>query len=165
LIVVDTSVISSLSKIGRLELLKEFSEVRTTSSVVEEALDSEISSIMESLSRSLDDWLKVSTVVAINSIRKIQEDYPLLSHVDGGLIVFCRKNDGVLLTDDRRMLEVAEEEFDIETFDLCELLLALKNEDVISEDEIEDIIEQLKKKDRYEFPEKDVKRLKGEHIE
>lgn len=162
MIIVDTSVISSLAKIGELKLLKEFSDVWTTASVVEEVVDSDISSIVESLSRALNDWLEVSTVVDIDSIRMIQENYPSLSYVDSSLIVFCQKNDAVLLTDDRRMLEVAEKELEIDTYDLCEILLALKNKDVISSKEIGDIIERLKKKDRYEFSKEDENRLKRE---
>lgn len=156
----DTSIISSLAKIGRLEMLKEFSDVWTTAGVVEEIVDSDISSVIDPLSNSLNDWVKTSIVVDIQRIRKIQKDYPSLSYVDSGLIVFCQKNDAVLLTDDRKMLDVAEEEFEIDTYDLCEILLALKNKDVISEKEIAVIIEDLKKKDRYEFSEEDQERLR-----
>lgn len=159
MIIVDTSIISSLAKISRLELLKEFSDVWTTAGVIEEIVDSDISSIVNPLSKSLNDWLNTSTVIDIERIRKIQREYPSLSYVDSGLIVFCQKNDAVLLTDDRKMLDVAEEEFEIDTYDLCEILLALKNKDVISEKEIADIIKDLKMKDRYEFSEEDEEQL------
>ena len=46
--------------------------------MVEEVVDSEISSIVESLSRALSDWLEVSTVVDIDSIRDIQKHHPYL---------------------------------------------------------------------------------------
>jgi len=159
LIVVDTSIISSLAKIGRLEMLKEFSDVWTTAGVVEEIVDSDISSVIDPLSNSLNDWVKTSTVVDIQRIRKIQRDYPSLSYVDSGLMIFCQKNDAILLTDDRKMLDVAEQEFEIDTYDLCEIFIALKNRELISEEDIVDIIEDLKKKDRYEFSEEDQERL------
>jgi len=156
---VDTSIISSLAKIGRLEMLKEFSDVWTTAGVVEEIVDSDISSVIDPLSNSLNDWVKTSTVVDIQRIRKIQRDYPSLSYVDSGLMIFCQKNDAILLTDDRKMLDVAEQEFEIDTYDLCEIFIALKNRELISEEDIVDIIEDLKKKDRYEFSEEDQERL------
>ncbi len=155
----DTSIISSLAKIGRLEMLKEFSDVWTTAGVVEEIVDSDISSVIDPLSNSLNDWVKTSTVVDIQRIRKIQRDYPSLSYVDSGLMIFCQKNDAILLTDDKKMLDVAEQEFEIDTYDLCEIFIALKNRELISEEDIVEFIEDLKKKDRYEFSEEDQERL------
>lgn len=161
MIAVDTSLISSLAKINRLELLKEFSDVWTTAGVIEETVDSDIPSIINSVSKALDDWLETITVTDIKQIQKIQSNHISLSYVDSGLIVFCQKNDAMLLTDDTKMLSVAESEFDIDTYDLCEVLLALKNKDVLSKKRVLDIKEDLKKKDRYEFSEKDLERLIG----
>jgi len=159
LIFVDTSIISSLSKINRLDLLNNFSCLWTTSGVVEECVDSDISPIINSLSKALDNWLETMTVTDIQQIRKIQNNYPSLSFVDSGLIVLSRKNDAVLFSDDTKMLEVAENEFDIRNYDLFEILLALKKRNIINRKEILTINENLKKKDNYEFSEENLERL------
>ncbi len=81
-----------MTKIGKMELLKEFSDVWTTAGVIEEIVDSDISSIVNPLSKSLNDWLNTSTVIDIERIRKIQKEYPSLSYVDSGLISQYRKD-------------------------------------------------------------------------
>ena len=58
-ILVDTSIISSLAKIGRLGMLRKFGTVYTTYGVVHEALNSHIESIEHGIEDSLDKWLKM----------------------------------------------------------------------------------------------------------
>lgn len=159
MIIVDNCIISSLSKIDRLEYLENYPEIYTIHGVVEEAFESEIPSIVEALSDALDDWLDVIEVGKINRIPKLQRDYPSLSYIDCELIVSCEENEAILFTDDTKLLGIAEKDFDITTYDLCEILFSLKNEDIILLGEMEKINEDLKKKDRYKFSEKDIKRL------
>lgn len=159
MIVVDTSIISSLAKIDRLSLLKEFTGIWITSGVVEEAIESENSSIINPLSKALNEWIHIETVDDIKYIKKIQNNLSSLSYVDSSLIVLCQGNEAILLTDDQRMITVAEEEFGIETHDLFETLITLRKKLKITKKEIKHIILDLKKKDRYEFSENDLEHL------
>ncbi len=108
MIVVDTSIISSLAKIDRLGLLKEFTGIWITSGVVEEAIESENSSIINPLSKALNEWIHIETVNDIKYIKKIQNNHSSLSYVDSSLIVLCQGNDAILLTDDQRMLSLSK---------------------------------------------------------
>lgn len=159
MILVDNCIISSLAKIDRMELLRNYPDVYTIHGVIEEAFESDISSIVNSLSNALDDWLGVEEVNNINRIPKLQHNYPSLSYIDCELIVSCEENEAILFTDDTKLLKIAENDFNITTYDLCEILLSLKNKNIIFSDEMEEIIEELKKKDRYKFSEEDIERL------
>jgi len=59
MIVVDNCIISSLSKIKCLELLKYYNDIRTSDGVVQEAFKSEIDVIIKPLSEALTKWIKV----------------------------------------------------------------------------------------------------------
>lgn len=161
MILVDNCVISSLIKIDRLELLKHFEGVTTTSGVIEEAFNSEITKIIKSLSNALDNWIEVEKITDNMRVLKIQNRYPSLSWVDSEIIILCLEKEAVLFTDDRRLIQIAEKEFGIETYDLCEILVGLKKKDLLLIDDIEDIVEKLEKKDRYIFSEEDLKMLRG----
>jgi len=160
LIVVDNCIISSLSKIGRIELLKHQKETITSPGVVEEIINSEIESIIKSLRLALDDFLKTSYAYKPQEIISYQEDHPALSYVDCELILLSKNLDCPLLTDDTKLISIAEEEFDIIVFDLCDLLLALKEKNIISSEEIQKIIRDLEWRDHYKFSRTDLDRLK-----
>ena len=72
-------------------------------------------------------------------------------YVDCELILLCSENQCILLTDDKDLIRIAENEFNIDTFDLCQLLLTLKRKKVLNLKEIDEIIIALEKKDSYKF--------------
>ena len=151
MIVVDNCIISSLSKVGRLEILRNFSQVFTSQGVVEEILRSEIPSLIQSVSRALKGWLEVRALETNLNNSYVLGHQPALSYVDCELVLLCLEYDAVLLTDDTKLIIVAENEFGIRTFDLCETILALKRRRILSPEDVLKIIEDLEKKDRYSF--------------
>ena len=159
MIVVDNCILSSLSKIDRLDLLKRFSEICTTQSVLEEAMNSDMESIMGPVRNASKKWLEIRTVRNPEDLPEMRLKHPALSFVDCELIMLCVDNCGILLSDDTKMIEIAEKEFDLETFDLFELLLTFRKKEIIDTKGINEIISNLRKKDHYEFPKDKLKKL------
>ena len=158
-VIVDNCIISSLAKIGELDLLRNFDGICTTQSVLEEAMKSDIDSIMDSVTEVSKTWLSIVTVRNPRELLPLKANHPVLSFVDCELILYCQKNDTILLTDDTKLIHIAEKEFKISTFDLYELLLALKTKGVLDMKRINDIISNLLKKDRYQFSASDLELL------
>ena len=159
MIVVDNCILSSLSKIDRLDLLKSFNNLYTTPGVIEEALRSEDNKIIESISSALDDWLNVKPIKKTQKIPDIQTKYPALSYIDCELILLCKEQKYILLTDDTKLINISEDNFNIETFDLFELLITLKNRKRLGTKEINKIVNDLEKKDHYKFSKDKLKSL------
>ena len=151
MIAVDNCILSSLSKIGRLDLLKSFDNLITTSGVIQEGLKSEDKKLVESISSALDDWLSIKSINKPQTIPEIQAKHPSLSYIDCELILLCKEQKCILLSDDTKLINISENEFSIDTFDLFELLTALKNKDKLNSEEINNIIKDQEKKDRYKF--------------
>ncbi len=151
MIAIDNCIISSLSKINRLDILKNLKGIFTSPGVFEEAINSEIEIIVNSISQALDEWLEIKSLEKPQEISKVQEKYRALSYVDCELILLCIEYNCILLTDDTKLLKIAENKFNISTFDLCELLLSFKRKRILKLDDINQIIEDLEKKDRYKF--------------
>lgn len=159
MIVVDNCILSSLSKIGRLDLLKNFENLFITPGVIQEAMKSEDTKIVESISLALDDWLSIKSIKKTQDITDIQSKHPALSNIDCEMILLCKEEKGILLSDDTKLINISENEFNIETFDLLELLLALKNKEKIKSDDINKIVNDLEEKDRYIFSKDKLKSL------
>ena len=151
MIAIDNCIISSLSKINRLDILKNLKGIFTSQGVFGEAINSEIEIIVNSISHALDEWLEIKSLEKPQEISKIQEKYQALSYVDCELILLCIENKCILLTDDTKLLKIAKNEFNISTFDMCELLLSFKRKKILNQNDINQIIEDLEKKDRYIF--------------
>ena len=84
-----------------------------------------------------------------------------MSFVDCELIILCEENSAVLFSDDTRLINIAVKEFGIRTFDLCDILIALKKRNRLSQDQIEEIIIMLEKKDHYLFNEDSKRSLRS----
>jgi predicted nucleic acid-binding protein len=159
LILVDNCIISSLSKIGRLDLLKNLNGISTSIGVIKEIQNSQIQGLITESERAIKKWMLVRAPKDPNCVTKIQEDHPGLSYVDSELIVLCKEDGSMLMTDDSLLLEIAEKKFDLNTADLFEFLIALKNRDILKRTELCTIISTLEKKDRYSFPKNKVQEL------
>ena len=151
MIIVDACILSSLSKIRRLELLLEFDEIITTSPVINELIESENEEIIQPLTKALRKWIRVLDDVDYGRASIIQRSFPYLSLVDCELLVACQDNDCILFSDDGRLLNVAGREYKIESYALHEIMLALKRTKVLNNQDIKEIIIELEKKDRYKF--------------
>ena len=151
MIIVDNCILSSLSKIDHLELLKHFKDVRTTNGVIQEIFRSEMDEIISPVSSSLQKWLFLVSCNDYSCVHELQKNNIKLSFVDCELIIACKDNGAILFSDDTRLINAAEMEYNVKTFDLCDILCALKKRNRITPDGIEQIILKLKRKDHYSF--------------
>lgn len=156
MIVVDNCILSSLSKIGRMDLLKHFKGPITSPGVVEEALSSATEAVIEGVSAALNDFLEVRIVSKHPDIPRLQAKYHALSYVDCELLLLCSEEGCPLLTDDSKLIRVAENTFHIPVYDLCDVFLALRRKKVLDRDEIAAIICDLERKDGYKFSKDDL---------
>jgi len=159
MIVVDTCIISSLAKTGRLELLRWFIDPCTSPGVIREISSSGNPVLTKCLSEALADWLTVRTVKNPEELSSIQDLHPILGHVDCELILLARELGCALMTDDSRLIEEAEASFGLETFDLCDILVALRKKNRIDEKELYGLISDLEKRDHYKFSKESLRRL------
>jgi len=144
-----------------IHLLKNFREISTTAGVVEEILRSDRSEIIDPISSSFNKWLKIHSCSDYQRILEIQRENSALSIVDSELIILCLDNEAVLLSDDTKLLSIAEEKFGVTTFDLCDMIISLKNKEKLDRDEIERIIIDLERKDRYRFSRSSLRLLRS----
>ena len=156
MIVVDNCIISSLAKIEHLNLLRQFPDITTTPGVVEEAMRSEISEIISELSAAINNWILIRSPQSVEEVGELRLSHPALSYVDCELIYLCKENNGILFSDDTKLVNIAENEFNIEAFTLVEILLALKNRKILNRDAMKAILKGLEKKDRYGFSQDDI---------
>lgn len=159
MIVVDTCILSSLAKVGRLGLLRHLDGPVTSPGVVREISNSGIPALTKGLSEALAGWLKVQTVKNQEELSSMQDRYPVLGHVDCELILLAMELKSPLLSDDTRLVEEAEASFRIETFDLCDLLAVLRTKNRIDEKELDGLITELERKDHYRFSKESLRRL------
>jgi predicted nucleic acid-binding protein len=158
-IVIDTCIISSLAKAGRLKLLRYFTDPCTSPGVIREISSSGNPVLAKCLSEALADWLTVRTVKNPEELSSLQDRYPVLGHVDCELVLLSRELGSALLTDDSRLIEEAETRLGIETFDLCDVLMVLQKKDKIDEKQLDELIANLERKDRYKFSKESLRRL------
>jgi len=116
-------------------------------------------SIMNPVQKASKKWLKIRSVRKPEDLPEMKAKHSALSFIDCELIMLCKENNCILLSDDTKLIEVAENEFDIETFDLFGLLLTNRKKGVISKKDIDNIIPSLRKKDHYEFSKDKLKKL------
>lgn len=159
MIVIDTCIISSLAKAGRLKLLRYFTDPCTSPGVIREISSSGNPVLAKCLSEALADWLTVRTVKNPEELSSLQDRYPVLGHVDCELVLLSRELGSALLTDDSRLIEEAETRLGIETFDLCDVLMVLQKKDKIDEKQLDELIANLERKDRYKFSKESLRRL------
>jgi len=149
--VVDTCIISALAKIGRLSLLRHFGDIATPAGVVEEIMNSEIPEIITAVTMAANHWLPIKVPSDLKRLPTLQQEHPALSLTDCELILLASELKCAMLSDDAKLLSVASDEFGMAVFDLCDILLSLRNGGILREKDILDIISALEKKDHYRF--------------
>ncbi len=165
MIVIDNCILSSFSKIKRIELLKHLKDPHTSPGVIEEVLNSDMDVLIKSIKYALDNYLMISSYSYPQEIPDIQDKYPRLSYVDCELILLSKTHGCPLLTDDTDLIAIAADKFDIKVFDLCEFLMAMKNSEVLDLADLNDIIHNLERKDHYKFSKKCLRLLKQDMAE
>ena len=151
MMLLDNSILSSLAKTGKLGILKHLGKIIITDSVIAEVFRSGIEIIEAEIEKALNDWLTVHrTVVDSISIHKYRKTHPNLSMVDSELILTAKKLGCALITDDQDLAHFAEQEH-ITVFDLGAILLALKDKNILTSDDVALILAELELKDYYKF--------------
>ena len=69
-------------------------------------------SIMGPVRKASKKWLKMKTIRNPEDLPEMRAKYPALSFVDCELIMLCRENNGILLSDDTKLIEIAEKEYE-----------------------------------------------------
>ena len=174
MIIVDTSIISSLAKINRLNILKSIFENETiviVYDVVNELLVSKgkgydfvdrILKVMADKESELNKgkWIlkKYPDEKTSKMIDQLYEKYPHIHKCEIISIVIAIQNNASLLIDDRRAMQVAKKE-KIETYSLASLIQYCKEVEIIKMNEVKEIIKLLELKDHYKFQERIKKEL------
>jgi len=171
MILIDTCILSSLSKIDKLGLLNilfrnHFCYI--TSSVLNELNANKIAGFkfVEKIEEMLS-FTRVKNKICILSLesKELEEAYGLknqynLSLVDCECIVLAKSKNAILLTDDTNLGKVALKEGIQKVYDLKSLLEAnIIDGKIKNYKELKEIIECLKQRDYYLFSESDLEEL------
>lgn len=161
MVVVDNNILSALAKIDRLTLLPAlFEEVSAPVSVFDElakaeATDTSFVDAIEMVKSYNGGWLEIAspTEQELEAASRIRDH--ALSSTDAQCIAVAKHRERRLLTDDRHVGTVAQQE-SVDVWDLVLLLQACIRVEVITDhDELSAIIEALARKDNYQFHEDD----------
>lgn len=173
MIILDTCILSSLAKIDRLDLLyilfrKHFCYI--TPSILHELNTNKIAGFkfVDRIEKMLS-FTDVKNKICILSpeSEELEQAYNIkdahnLSLVDCECIVVARLRGAILLTDDTKLGNTALEEGISEVYCLKDLLKAnIVKETINDRNELEEIIDQLRRKDYYLFSESDLDELFG----
>ncbi|MFA1610050.1 hypothetical protein [Halobellus rubicundus] len=166
MVVVDNNILSSLSKINRLNLLnKVFDQVSTIPSVIEElhgggVADSEFVGRIEEKKSNNGGWLKIRSLTEeeLEFAEKVIDNS--LSFTDAECIAAAKTQDKILLTDDKHVGEIASQN-NIKVWDLKLFIQACIVKDLIeTQPQLDKLIQQLETEDNYQFTGQDREDLK-----
>jgi len=137
--IVDSSVLIHLSRIGRLSLLKDFGEIKITEEVyretVEEANGKEgVGSIRE----ACNSWI---SIIKLKSKKKIKElaGHEGIENADASLILLAEEKREILLSNDYYLIKVGRSR-KIECWWLTTLLLRAVEEKKIKKEEAKQML-------------------------
>ena len=166
--VVDTCVLSSLAKIGRLDLLrKSFENIIVAPSVVNEIERGGEAKFVKKIKESLYfEEVGEGKFIFVLSLsqnelqyaNKLKIEYGL-SIADSECIAIAKMRRVILLSDDRYLGKIAIREGVEHVYDLLTFLEACIVKRMIQKAELIEIISLLKIRDSYEFPEDDKEEL------
>lgn len=173
MIILDTCILSSLAKIDRLDLLhilfrKHFCYI--TPSILQELNTNKIVGFkfVDKIEKMLSFTdVKNKICILLPKSDELEQAYNIkdmhnLSLVDCECIVLTRSRNAILLTDDAKLGNTALKEGISEVYGLKNLLEANIVKGIINNrNELEDIIDRLRRKDYYLFSESDLNELFG----
>ena len=134
MVVVDSSVLIHLARIGRLELLRKyFSKIKITPSVLKETTEEERIGSAE-IKKSVSKWIIVESARG--------ENIEGLEKADTELIALAENHGDVLLTNDLAIISICKSK-GIKTMWLTAFLLALLRDDYINKKEAKEILHDL----------------------
>jgi predicted nucleic acid-binding protein len=136
-IILDTGFLSSLVKIGKLQLIKDFFGVGGL--YIPKAVLNELS---RGKPLETPTWIRVAKSKGLKR--------PDLGLGESEAISLAKETGSILLIDDRRARDVAVG-LGVVTFDLPTFLLACKERGLLNKQEVKGVIEGLKERDYYIF--------------
>lgn len=156
-IVIDTDFLSSFLKIGRLRLIKDFFNVDCVS--IPLAVFTEIgkTDLVDKLIET--DWIKIKTVKNLNYANLNSNNFDALGAGEQECMMLCKDSQRhILLINDKKARQVATSG-GMSVLNVFAFLLACKRSKFIDNDEIFRIIDDLKKKDYFEFSKNNLDHL------
>jgi len=157
-IICDTDFLSSLLKIERLELVKDL--FKEENLYIPIAVLGEIAKT-DLITDLLDkNWIKVKRV-NYKDLKKMEsdEEFENLGSGEKECLVLCKQfQDSMLLISDNKARGIAKGN-NITAFNISAFLLACKDVELLSSEDIATIIQDLMDKDFYEFREEEKQRL------
>ncbi|MEA2074575.1 MAG: hypothetical protein U9O85_02400 [Euryarchaeota archaeon] len=161
MIIVDTGFLSSLFKVGRLELVKKHFEaeyVVIPNAVFEELSKTEFFAELIQFIAVNEDSLNEKHWILVKKA-EVEIDEEKLGSGEKDAISLAKKHNALLLIDDRAARSVAKSE-DVMTATLPEFLLDCKDAHSLSKGDIPIIVGLLKEKDFYKFKKDVLMRVK-----
>ncbi|MFB6295160.1 MAG: hypothetical protein ABEI97_05345 [Candidatus Nanohaloarchaea archaeon] len=155
-VIVDTGFLSSLVKIGRVDLIQAFFPDQNT--VIPEQVFAELKRsdiITEALPALFTDTSGEEAFIEIRDY-DLAYEHPGLGRGERACIDLCGGHD-IILMDDRDAKRAAHDEGKA-CFDLPTFLYACKKNGLLDEDSVETVIQDLREEDHYRFTE-DVENL------
>ncbi|MBU1120370.1 MAG: hypothetical protein ABIE23_03935 [archaeon] len=140
MVFVDSSVLIHLSRIGKLNLLKEyFKEIKITEDVFEETVvkSGEVAGKIE-IKRGCDKWIKIEKPKNAGRVRELSRNN-LISKADASLIESARERKEILLTNDYLLIKVARS-FGVECWWLTTFIIKCREKNVLTKSETKKIV-------------------------
>jgi predicted nucleic acid-binding protein len=164
--IVDSSTLSNFARAGYLNLLKTLfhAGLLTTSDVIEEIeRGSEKYPELRMVLNELNSWLKVVDKLTeeeqslIRNLRITHEEFE--EGADASLLAVAKERSLVLITDDKYLKKVAEQE-DVKVIGTVEILEEAINRGLIrSEEELKQIVRDMEHRARFRLKDSDLQRL------
>lgn len=137
MVVVDSSVLVPLARIGRLNLLKDFfKDVKTVEGVYSECvLEARGKPGTSEIKEACDDWIKVVEVEEVKEMAELEG----VERTDASLILLSRKQDDKLLSNDYALIALGRSK-GIECWWLTTLILKMVKKGMMKQKEAKQIL-------------------------
>jgi len=143
MVVVDSSVLISLSRIGKLNLLKRyFQEIKITQEIYDEVEAGEIGS--SEVEDACSEWITINKPKNTASIYKISK-LEKIEKADASVILLAQENNEILISNDYALVMVARSK-SVECWWITTFLLNCLNKKIITKDETKQILFELIKR-------------------
>ncbi len=156
IVIIDSDFLSSLLKIGKLFLIKEFFKVDKLYIPVAVFREIAKTGLIKDL---LDYKYLIIEKIDERSFGNYDINFQNLGSGEKECIVLCKQfQNSLLLISDKKALSIAKK-YEIGVLNIPSFLLACKITEFLDKEDIQNIINDLKEKDYYEFTTDEKKRL------
>lgn len=146
--IVDTDILSAFGKAKRVNILNSlFSKIFIAPAVLEELL--EVQRIGFSFAKDVFKLVKILPLgtKSLEQVRKFLILYPQLGRGEIESMVLAISTKSVILTNDAQAKKVCKEN-SVDFLDLEEILRALKTKEILTREELKELIEIIEKEDK-----------------